>query len=166
MTKVLLLILLAAASLALIVILIRLAISSIFGFSYNHYQSLKLIGQEAIDRISKKSIKEEEELKRHRANIPKAHSELKRELAQKKKGDKDYEVLESENAQQEELEETQIVDIVKPIGFWTSMILGQKLTYLIKSAQIIQNRDNKKGFWVSMIEAKDRAAGRQQGRGR
>lgn len=70
--------------------------------------------------------------------------------------------------QQEEqisIDDTQIVDIVKPIGFFTSMILGQKLTYLIQSAQIINKRGNK-GFWVSMIEAQERAAGRQRGRGR
>jgi hypothetical protein len=43
------------------------------------------------------------------------------------------------------------------------MILGQKLTYLIQSAQTLNKRGNK-GFWVSMIEAKDRSAGRQHGR--
>ena len=31
----------------------------------------------------------------------------------------------------EELNKVEIVDFVKPVGFWTSMILGQKLTYLI-----------------------------------
>ena len=58
-----------------------------------------------------------------------------------------------------------IVDIVKPIGFWTSMILGQKLTYLIQSAQVLNKRGDK-GFWASMIEAKERQAGKQHSRGR
>ena len=59
----------------------------------------------------------------------------------------------------------QIVDFVKPIGFWTSMVLGQKLTHLINSANIM-NEDQRKGFWVRMVEAQDRAAGRQRGRSR
>jgi hypothetical protein len=62
------------------------------------------------------------------------------------------------------MNQLEIVDFVKPVGFWTSMILGQKLTYLIQSANVLNKRGNK-GFWVSMIEAKDRAAGRQHGRG-
>ena len=45
------------------------------------------------------------------------------------------------------------------------MILGQKLTYLIQSAQMLNKKDSK-GFWVSMVEAKDRVAGKQHSRGR
>ena len=63
------------------------------------------------------------------------------------------------------MEQVEIVDIIKPIGFWTSMILGQKLTYLIQSAQMLNKKDSK-GFWVSMVEAKDRVAGKQHSRGR
>jgi hypothetical protein len=59
----------------------------------------------------------------------------------------------------------QVVDFVKPVGFWTSMVLGQKITHLINSANIMNN-DNRKGFWVRMVEAQDRAAGRQRGRSR
>lgn len=65
--------------------------------------------------------------------------------------------------QNTELAETKIVDIVKPMGFWTSMILGQKLTYLVSSAQLM-NQNSKRGFWVSMVEAQEQAAGRQKGR--
>jgi hypothetical protein len=62
------------------------------------------------------------------------------------------------------LAEVKIVDMVKPVGFWTSMILGQKLTYLISSAKIMNNNSHK-GFWVSMIEAQEKAQGREKGRG-
>jgi hypothetical protein len=64
-----------------------------------------------------------------------------------------------------ELNETKIVDLVKPVGFWTSMILGQKLTYLVSSAKIM-NKNSDKGFWESMVEAQEKAQGRQKGRGR
>ncbi len=62
-----------------------------------------------------------------------------------------------------ELGEVKIVDIVKPVGFWTSVILGQKLTYLVSSAKLMNDNSNK-GFWVSMVEAQERAQGRQKGR--
>ena len=62
------------------------------------------------------------------------------------------------------MSQVDIVDIVKPIGFWTSLILGEKLTYLIQSAQVLNKRGNK-GFWVSMVEAKDRINNRQRSRG-
>ena len=126
----------------------------------------------------KKFKKEDEELLRKKneflSKIPRANSELKAEArAQNAKRAKQnpvsgsYELVESEDQQleREEKNKVQIVDIVKPIGFWTSMILGQKLTYLIQSAQIINKRENK-GFWASMIEAQERASGRQRGRGR
>ncbi|MFT6220248.1 MAG: hypothetical protein ACJAVG_000959, partial [Rickettsiales bacterium] len=61
-----------------------------------------------------------------------------------------------------ELNETKIVDFVKPVGFWTSMILGQKLTYLVSSAKIM-NKNSDKGFWESMVEAQEKAQGRQKG---
>lgn len=61
------------------------------------------------------------------------------------------------------LEEVKIVDIVQPVGFWTSMMLGQKLTYLMSAAQLI-NKKSHKGFWVSMVEAQAQAAGRQHGK--
>jgi hypothetical protein len=63
----------------------------------------------------------------------------------------------------QELSEVKIVDIVKPVGFWTSVILGQKLTYLVSSAKLMNDNSNK-GFWVSMVEAQERAQGRQKGR--
>ena len=112
-----------------------------------------------------KYIKEEEELMRYKDNLPKAHSQLKAQYAQNSKNQKlpDYEIIEREKEQ--DLAQVEIVDIVKPIGFWTSVILGQKLTYLIQSAQML-NKKGDKGFWVSMVEAKDRVAGKQHSRGR
>ena len=124
---------------------------------------------ELIKKDLKKFTKEDEELLRKLDEIPKAHSAVRADKIGKatQKQSHNYELIASEQQQKEkaELTETKIVDIVKPIGFWTSMILGQKLTYLIQSAQVINKRANR-GFWVSMVEAQERAAGRQHGRTR
>jgi hypothetical protein len=121
-----------------------------------------------LPQSKKKFTKYDEDLRR-KVEIPRAHSAVKADLmaqGQARSGGS-YELIPSQEQQLEndELGKVEIVDIVKPIGFWTSMILGQKLSYLIQSAQTINQR-GKKGFWVSMIEAKDRAAGKQHARGR
>ncbi len=124
--------------------------------------------------FNKKSVKKfnknDEELFRKKIEFPRAHSEVKAELKAKKSSlnnQDSFELIESSEQRmaKEELNKIEIVDFVKPVGFWTSMILGQKLTYLIKSAQSLNKRGDK-GFWASMIEAKEREAGRQHYRGR
>ncbi|MDA9817807.1 hypothetical protein N9C35_02065 [Flavobacteriaceae bacterium] len=83
-------------------------------------------------------------------------------LFREKNAEQNVEII---NKPQREQLSAKIVDIVKPVGFWTSMVLGQKLTHLVNSANLM-NKDNRGGFWVSMVEAQDRAAGRQRGRSR
>jgi ABC-type transport system involved in cytochrome bd biosynthesis fused ATPase/permease subunit len=56
-----------------------------------------------------------------------------------------------------------IVGIVKPIGFWTSLVLGDQLSQILGRAQALNNRSHK-GFWVSMLEAQARGIGRQESR--
>jgi hypothetical protein len=121
-------------------------------------------------KSAKKFNKNDEELFRSKIEFPRAHSEVKAELRAKKSSlnnQDSFELIESaeQRTTKEELNKVEIVDFVKPVGFWTSMILGQKLTYLIKSAQSLNKRGDK-GFWASMIEAKEREAGRQHSRGR
>jgi len=132
--------LLAALMVALFVIIILLIALKIF--TNKHIESDKIA--EAIEK--KKLDKKDEDLYRD-----------------KRKEEERYSKIEKEN--QNNIDEVEIVDIVKPVGFWTSMILGQKLTYLVSSAKLM-NKNRKKGFWSSMVEAQERAAGREKGRGR
>ena len=132
--------LLAAIMVALFVRIILLIALKIF--TNKHIESDKIA--EAIEK--KKLDKKDEDLYRD-----------------KRKEEERYSKIEKEN--QNNIDEVEIVDIVKPVGFWTSMILGKKLTYLVSSAKLM-NKNRKKGFWSSMVEAKERAAGREKGRGR
>ena len=133
--------------------------------AYKNYSTLKKAVKNKIKPGKKNFIKEDEELMKIKAQLPRAHSAVKAENKMRTTSS-NYEVIESNQQIQDnkELAEVKIVDLVQPVGFWTSMILGQKLTYLVSAAQIINNR-SQKGFWVSMIEAKERAAGREKGRG-
>jgi hypothetical protein len=131
------------------------------------YKKLELLKNKAKEKFtSKKRLnKEDEELMRVLDSLPKAHSaeKMKRRASQQDAGSYELIASEEQELERKELSEVKIVDIVKPVGFWTSMILGQKLTYLVSAAQII-NKRSQRGFWVSMVEAKERAAGKEKGR--
>lgn len=152
------------------IILARIILNYLLERAYQNFLKMKKKSQKLFPKKSKKYLKEEDELLRKKfSEIPRAHSEVKAEMRAKRSQTENgsYEIIASEEKERDrqELNEINIVDIVKPVGFWTSMILGQKLTYLIQSAQILNKRGDK-GFWASMIEAKERAAGRQHSRGR
>lgn len=151
------------------ILLLRVILLFLINQSYKNYLALKRASQKIIPSKRKKFEKEEEERLREKLDIPRANSQLKAEMLAKMaiQENGSYEIIASQDQRlaQEELNQSQIVDVVKPIGFWTSMILGQKLTYLVQSAQTLNKRGDK-GFWAAMIEAKERAAGRQHGRGR
>jgi hypothetical protein len=147
-----------------LIILVRFIIMSFIERSYKRYLALKKAAKKALPSKRRKHKKSEEDLKRN-IEIPRSQSAMQAERIMKSGNESgSYEIMESDDQEHDDLEQSNIVDFVKPIGFFTSMILGQKLTYLVQSAQVLNKRGNK-GFWVSMIEAKDRSAGRQHGRG-
>ncbi len=151
------------------IILMRVILTFLVERAYKKLAK-KMKGKKFFPVKKKKYLKEDEELLRKKtAELPRAHSEVKAEMRAKqgRESSGSYEIIASEEKERDrkELNEINIVDIVKPVGFWTSMILGQKLTYLINSAQMINKRGDK-GFWASMIEAKERVAGKQHSRGR
>ncbi len=132
------------------IVLIRIILRILLLFARKKYQNI-------IQKIqSKRAIKAEKVLPKEDSErfVKKEES---RELVEKI-------ISKEQEADSRELGEVKIVDIVKPVGFWTSMILGQKLTYLVSSAKLMNDNSNK-GFWVSMVEAQERAQGRQKGRG-
>ena len=151
----------------LIIIVTRVVLMFLLNQAYQRYLALKKTSKKLLFPSKKHFDKEDEELSRKKSEIPRAHSAVKAELQARGKQSGSYEIITSREAEfdKQEMNQINIVDIVKPVGFWTSMILGQKLTYLIQSAQVLNKRGDK-GFWASMIEAKEREAGRQHSRGR
>lgn len=152
-------------SIILFIVLVRLVLFFIIEKLYRRSKDLARRAKEKIIPQKKKFDKVDDELLR-KLEIPRAHSAVKAEMQAKANQGQGtgYELMPAQE-QQHEVDQVEIVDVVKPIGFWTSMILGQKLTYLIQSANTINKRGNK-GFWVSMIEAKEREQGKQHARGR
>jgi hypothetical protein len=147
-----------------LILLARLVFATLLHFAKENYKSQAKAYK---TKHKKKFVKKDDELSRKKddfkSQVPIAHSLARRTRSKKKS--QNYEIISSQEQEEEKrrMSESQIVDFVKPIGFWTAMIFGQKMTYLIQSAKIM-NKNANKGFWRSMIEAQERAAGRQRGR--
>jgi hypothetical protein len=150
-----------------LIIITRIVLTFLLNKAYKRYLALKKTSKKLLSLKKKKFDKEDEELMRKKSEIPRAHSAVKAELRAKggQKESGSYEIISSpeQEIDRQEINKINIVDIAKPVGFWTAMILGQKLTYLIQSAQVLNQRGDK-GFWASMIEAKKNEAGRQHSR--
>lgn len=144
------------------ILLIRIVLRIWLYFAIKNYKAIK-------EKVSKRKLhkkkdhyaKEDEELLREKEEF----SAKKRRSSVAAANAKNYQVIKSKQ-QEPEFERPQIVDVVKPVGKWTAMVLGQKLTYLVSSAKLMNENDSKKGFWTSMVEAQARAAGRERGKGR
>lgn len=131
------------------IILTRIAIRVFLAFTIKNYQQIK-------SKIESKKLIKAEKVLPKKPEEQFIKKETSRELVERMKS-------EEQELDEKEMEEVEIVDLVRPVGFWTSMVLGKKLTYLLSSAKIM-NKNRKKGFWASMVEAQERAQGREKGR--
>jgi len=135
------------------ILLIRLILNLTLFFLIKKYKGFKQKRREHKEKYKKENLPTEGELLKSQ----KKERELTRQLERLNAPEKEFE---------QELRlagKGRVVDIVKPIGFWTSLILGQKLSYLVNRASVINDREHE-GFWVSMIEAQSRGIGRKEGR--
>lgn len=62
-------------------------------------------------------------------------------------------------------EEVEIVGLAEPVGFWSRLIMGQKVKFI--AARMNLMKQNKKvGAWQVFIQAQSMSQGKSQGRGR
>lgn len=61
-----------------------------------------------------------------------------------------------------DFDKKEIVGMVKPVGRWTAMVLGQKVSYLMQHAETLKTQ-NDAGYWVNMMHAKDASQGKGRG---
>lgn len=149
-----------------IILLIRIVFYIlIFIFSKIYSKNLKLKAKKETPKKNTNVViykKEEDELLRDQKKEKKQEKEQFTLQGVQRMNDNTNEDMEiSDNYE----EDVRVVGIVKPIGFWTSLILGDQLSQIIGRAHALNNRSHK-GFWVSMLEAQARGLGRQHGRQR
>ncbi len=60
-------------------------------------------------------------------------------------------------------DETVIVGISQPVGFWSRLIMSQKLGFLMSFQH--QMKQNKGGYFVNLVKAQARSQGKEKGRG-
>lgn len=68
------------------------------------------------------------------------------------------------NEEEINLEEKRIVGMVKPVGRWTAMILGQRVSYLMQHAETLKAQ-NSPNYWQNMIHAQEVLKGKGKNRG-
>ncbi|MFP3031367.1 MAG: hypothetical protein ACEY3M_09625, partial [Wolbachia sp.] len=62
-------------------------------------------------------------------------------------------------------EDPEIVDIAKPVGKWTKMVMmGNGL--MQRFAQLIHREGGQKGFWELFVKAQASTQGKHKGKGR
>jgi hypothetical protein len=62
-------------------------------------------------------------------------------------------------------EDPEIVDIAKPIGKWTKMVMLSG-GFMQRLAQLINREGGKKGFWELFVKAQASTQGKHKGKGR
>ena len=133
----------------LLIFVIRGILELIIYISYKNYQELKKKTQQYFPKNQKKYIKEEEELKRYKDEIPKAHSATKYEK-KLKESQAQYQKMQDDILQEEE--EEKIVGVAKPLGFWTAKIFGERIATVIAQAESMKKGESTK-FWQNFVKA-------------
>ncbi|MEY2392738.1 hypothetical protein [Wolbachia endosymbiont of Tettigetta isshikii] len=62
-------------------------------------------------------------------------------------------------------EDPEIVDIVKPVGKWTKMVMLSD-GFMQRLAQLINREGGKKGFWELFVKAQASTQGKHKGKGK
>ncbi|OEY86381.1 hypothetical protein BIY23_04385 [Wolbachia pipientis] len=90
------------------------------------------------------------------------------ELYKKKKEKKDLEKRQEllrTNQLQVYKENVDIVEIMKPVGKWTQMVMHNG-GILLRLAQLIKSEGREKGFWELFVKAQASTQGKYKGKGR
>ena len=85
-----------------------------------------------------------------------------RDKEKEKELDKVYRINQEEQILQQPMQ-TKIVGIVKPIGRWTQLILGQKVSYMMQQANALKQQ-TEHGYWQTMVHSHDTRKGKGFGR--
>lgn len=64
-----------------------------------------------------------------------------------------------------EQEQVQIVDVAKPVGFWSEFIMKQKMGFIL-ARMSLSGQKNDKSYWVNLVKAQDASQSKDQKRGR
>lgn len=131
-----------------LIFVIRGILELIIYISYKNYQDLKKKTQQYFPKNKKNFIKEEEELRRYKDEIPKAHSQTKLEK-KLNEAQAQYQKMVDDILQEEE---EKVVGVAKPVGFWTSKIFGERIATIIAQAESMKKGESTK-FWQNFVKA-------------
>lgn len=122
-----------------------------------------IIRRKVLDSKFSKTLQDINENSQYKKKNPKGH---KGDDFLSKDQKKEYIQLQKiqHEGQDIDIEESEkIVGFVEPKGFWTKLIMSEKIGYML---QAFNAKKTGKGFWRSLISAQAQSQGKSQGRGR
>jgi len=139
------------ALLFIILTLIRLVFKIILAISLKIYFKNKMANKKSKMAPNSAILKNDEELLRNKNKENGVLFNLDEIQGINKNLKNNMEMLDRMDENNDIEVNNRIVGIVRPVGFWTSLILGDQLGELLNKAKTLSSR-SKKGFWISMLE--------------
>lgn len=137
--------------LIILLFLVRLVFALFFMFIINKYKNIK------------KKRKNKRSVKIYKNTLPKTDEDLSIKKVQRIGIYGQDKSLEEYNEKANEINKTRIVGVIKPIGRWTRLILGQRVVGLMQHMNIIKEQNND-GYWVNLIHSRMQGKERERGR--
>lgn len=143
-------------------LLICLAFIGLFSYLANHYRDIQ--SRKAISRINETSPYKRQKPKPSR----RGDDFLSRDKVAEKKKQEDLEMgVVRYDPHEQELstpqEESRIVGVAKPVGFWTNFVMKQKIGFIVALGGL---SGSKKGYWENYIKAQAASQSKEQSRGK
>jgi len=143
-------------------LLICIAFMSLFSYLANHYRDIQ--SKKALNRINENSPYKRQKPKHSR----RGDDFLSRDKVAEKKVQEQEEmgVVRYDPHEQElttEQEQTRIVGVAKPVGFWSNFVMKQKIGFIVALGGL---SGSKKGYWENYIKAQAASQSKEQSRGK
>jgi hypothetical protein len=143
-------------------LLICVAFMGLFTYLANHYRDLQ--SRKAIRRIDENSPYKRQKPKPSR----RGDDFLSRDKVAEKKTKEEQEMgVARYNPHEQELntpqEESRIVGVAKPVGFWSNFVMKQKIGFIVALGGLA---GSKKGYWENYIKAQAASQSKEQSRGK
>lgn len=143
-------------------LLICIVFMSLFSYLANHYRDMQ--SRKAINRINETSPYKRQKPKPSRRGddfLSRDKVAEKKIKEQEEMGVVRYDPHEQELATPQE--ETRIVGVAKPVGFWSNFVMKQKIGFIVALGGL---SGSKKGYWENYIKAQAASQSKEQSRGK
>jgi predicted Holliday junction resolvase-like endonuclease len=148
---------------SIIIVLVLVIVLAILSGGLRLLNKVKKSKEDKVGAVLKKSpYRKPPPIKRPNNEILQRDRDKEKEI-EEAKYDQVTRYQEDEIEKEVATEQAQIVDVVKPVGFWTRFIMSQKINFMIAH---IKGQRNGTGYWQALVNAQAAFQGKNKGKGR